>query len=169
MNRQELAYEINELRDFNMAEEGSDYDNAIGDVLLLLGESTKVGVSRRVGNYIKRAKLNKDAKINDWCSMSRADIDKLYGKGLWTELHNMDFNEFAEAWINGYTIKPKWVVSYKSNDCKLYFAGFQFPFNFTPYGLNYSGYSSVTVFDDKDKAEAVALLIDGKVEESEFE
>ncbi len=58
----------------------------------------------------------------------------------------------------------KWIVSYEDRyGQKLYFVRFQ-PVKFLPYGER-SIDDTVIIFDDEDKAKAVALLIDGKVEE----
>ncbi|MEO1782265.1 hypothetical protein [Enterococcus diestrammenae] len=71
----------------------------------------------------------------------------------------------AKAHLYGYTVKPKrWVVKFGSN-LAYYFNGWYTDASIRPNGHSNKGDSSVIVFTDKSKAEAVATLVDGTVEE----
>lgn len=79
---------------------------------------------------------------------------------------------FAMAWvINHYEIEkqPQWVVSFlDEDDEKFYFSEF-YEMNedvFTPNGHIDKTDTDVILFKDKSKAEAVAVLVDGEVEEA---
>lgn len=73
--------------------------------------------------------------------------------------------EFYEAVVNGYTVKSKrWVVKFGSN-LAYYFNGWYTDASIRPNGHSNKGDSSVIVFTDKSKAEAVATLVEGSVEE----
>ena len=71
----------------------------------------------------------------------------------------------AKAHLYGYTVKPKrWVVKFGSN-LAYYFNGWYTDASIRPNGHSNKGDSSVIVFTDKSKAEAVATLVEGSVEE----
>lgn len=74
----------------------------------------------------------------------------------------------SDAIRYGYTVKPKrWVVKYESSGTSYYFVKwYQNNGNpFEPNGLKERHHSMVTKFTDKSKAEAVAVLVEGSVEE----
>lgn len=76
---------------------------------------------------------------------------------------------FARARLNGYTVKPKrWIVKYESSGTSYYFTKwYQNNGNpFEPSGSKEKRHSRVTKFTDKSKAEAVATLVEGSVEEA---
>lgn len=71
--------------------------------------------------------------------------------------------EFYEAVVNGYTVKPKqWVVKLPND---YYFSSWVSLYSLEADGAAYKFYDDVFVFDDRKKAEAVATLVDGTVEE----
>ena len=71
----------------------------------------------------------------------------------------------AKAHLYGYTVKPtQWVVKFGSN-LAYYFNGWYTDASIRPNGHSNKGDSSVIVFNDKSKAEAVATLVEGSVEE----
>lgn len=71
--------------------------------------------------------------------------------------------EFYEAVVNGYTVKPKrWVVKLSNN---YYFSSWVSLYSLEADGTAYKFYDDVFVFDDHAKAEAVATLVEGSVEE----
>ena len=64
---------------------------------------------------------------------------------------------------DGYTVKPKrWVVKLPNND---YFSSWVSLYSLEADGAAYKFYDDVFVFDDRAKAEAVATLVEGTVEE----
>lgn len=70
--------------------------------------------------------------------------------------------EFYEAVLNGYTVKPKrWVVRTSSAYFEQFSGDSNHPFNFD---ATHNICVALT-FTDKAKAEAVATLVDGSVEE----
>ena len=70
--------------------------------------------------------------------------------------------EFYEAVVNGYTVKPKrWVVRTSSAYFEQFSGDSNHPFNFD---ATHNICVALT-FTDKSKAEAVATLVDGSVEE----
>jgi len=120
--------------------------------------------------------------VADWIEDSKGRIHTLFGalfhstgkteKWLHHENFKGGFKEirvdlFARAWLDGYEVEveeePKWVVKYPDDRGFFYFK--KNPRNtFIP---------SITVksfaykFNNKQKAEAVAVLIDGEVEEAD--
>ena len=76
-----------------------------------------------------------------------------------------DEERMAKAHLYGYTVKPKrWVVKFGSN-LAYYFNGWYTDASIRPNGNSNKGDSSVMVFTDRTKAEAVATLVEGSVEE----
>ena len=69
----------------------------------------------------------------------------------------------ARARLNGYTVKPKrWVVKLPND---YYFSSWVSLYSLEADGAAYKFYDDVFVFDDRTKAEAVATLVDGIVDE----
>lgn len=82
--------------------------------------------------------------------------------------HHDNQELLAKAWLNGYAIQkePAWVV--KINE-KLYFCRFTDKYfekdSDAPTYIESGSPSLIKKFTNKDKAEAVAILVDGEVEE----
>lgn len=74
--------------------------------------------------------------------------------------------EFYEAVLNGYTVKqePKWVVK-DSRSTAMYFNSVAGVSKDGEFGCGWSEITGCVKFTDKAKAEAVATLVDGSVEE----
>lgn len=77
---------------------------------------------------------------------------------------------YERAWVNGYTVKPKrWVVKYKPthhSSGEWYFIGFVGgDATLKPNCASHVDCKTVIKFTDKSKAEAVAVLVEGSVEE----
>ena len=69
----------------------------------------------------------------------------------------------ASALMFGYTVKPKrWVVKLPND---YYFSSWVSLYSLESDGVAYKFYDDVFVFDDRTKAEAVATLVEGSVEE----
>ncbi|MCD5028699.1 hypothetical protein [Enterococcus asini] len=77
----------------------------------------------------------------------------------------------AKARLFGYTVKPKrWVVKFKDAETDFYFMGWSDIYKtddnpFVPNGYMEKDKDRVFMFDDRAKAEAVATLVEGTVEE----
>ena len=72
----------------------------------------------------------------------------------------------AKAHLYGYTVKPKrWVVKYLRHRCYYYFVEWASTDTFDPIGGPDLDYLKAAKFTDLNKAEAVATLINGEVEE----
>ena len=79
---------------------------------------------------------------------------------------NQNQDSFARAFMDGYTVKPKrWVVKYLRHRCYYYFVEWANTDTFDPIGGPDLDYLKVAEFTDKSKAEAVATLVEGSVEE----
>ena len=76
----------------------------------------------------------------------------------------------AKAHLYGYTVKPKrWVVKFKDAETDFYFMGWSDIYKtddnpFVPNGYVEKDKDRVFMFDDRAKAEAVAVLVEGSVE-----
>ena len=120
-----------------------------------------------VADYIKVSKED-----NESLNQAFAFIDDKENKELWNwmfptvyEGKRENQESFARAWLDGYTIKPpkRWVVRHK-DDC-LYFEKFdEDKYDFSAI-WTYLAEPPAFKFTDKSKAEAVATLVDGRVEE----
>lgn len=140
-------------------------------------QAEKQEVSQEFADWVKKAKAIKGiADYKSWCVKEIADM----GWGNWIHDPNrfVDKEKIYDKWVNtvhenkekhvkaiydGYTVKPKrWVVK-KGKDCVL--TSFTF---FNEQSVNYDSNSygqDYMYFTDKSKAEAVATLVEGSVEE----
>lgn len=122
-------------------------------------QAEKVEVPDYVAEWIEYAKKKGHAVIesaNPW---------DLYG-AEWKKADdwiNQNQDSFARAFMDGYTVKPKrWVVK---NEEGYYFVTFS-KYAKTPFeGVFSASVTDLVTFDDKAKAEAVAVLVEGSVEE----
>lgn len=122
-------------------------------------QAEKVEVPDYVAEWIEYAKKKGHAVIesaNPW---------DLYG-AEWKKADdwiNQNQDSFARAFMDGYTVKPKrWVVK---NVEGYYFVAFS-KYAKTPFeGVFSASVTDLVTFTDKSKAEAVAVLVDGSVEE----
>lgn len=96
------------------------------------------------------------------------------GETLFTLLSACESEEeelFARARLFGYTVKSKrWVVKFKDAERDFYFIGWSDIYKtddnpFVPNGYVEKDKDRVFIFVDKSKAEAVATLVEGSVEE----
>jgi len=81
----------------------------------------------------------------------------------WVEAVQNNKEKHIKAIYDGYTVKPKrWVVK---NEEGYYFVAFS-KYAKTPFeGVFSASVTDLVTFDDKSKAEAVAMLVEGSVEE----
>lgn len=121
-------------------------------------QAEKVEVPDFVAEWIEYAKKKGHTVIqsgNPW---------DLYGVE-WTKANdwiNQNQDTFARAFMDGYTVKPKrWVVKMATG----YFMDFEEGCNEEGFEWVSSSKSCCLVFTDKSKAEAVATLVEGSVEE----
>lgn len=72
----------------------------------------------------------------------------------------------AKAKLFGYTVKPKrWVVKFEQYNEQFYFMNWIDLYSMKPVGYAKKDMGSVMKFTDLEKAEAVATLVEGSVEE----
>jgi len=78
--------------------------------------------------------------------------------------HHDNQELLAKAWLNGYTIEkePVWIVKAPYDR---YFGGFLEKGNHAEINFSHINRVNAQRFEDKDKAQAVATLVDGTVEE----
>lgn len=139
-------------------------------------QAEKVEVSQEFVDWVEKAKTVKDGlDYKNWCVKEIATI----GWGNW--LHEperiLDGKVIYDEWVNavadnkekhikaiydGYTVKPKrWVVKFGLPNDTRYFRKFN-----GCHDYNYVGKKEKAhVFTDRAKAEAVATLVEGSVEE----
>ena len=98
----------------------------------------------------------------NWLHANRNELDCLPHDG-WAEEVSLDKEKHIKAIYDGYTVKPKrWVVK---NEEGRYFVAFS-KYAKTPFeGVFSASVTNLVTFDDKAKAEAVAVLVEGSVEE----
>lgn len=98
----------------------------------------------------------------NWLHANRNELDCLPHDG-WAEEVSLDKEKHIKAIYDGYTVKPKrWVVK---NEEGRYFVAFS-KYAKTPFeGVFSASVTNLVTFDDKAKAEAVATLVEGSVEE----
>lgn len=125
---------------------------------LVIEEKEKVVIPKFVADYIERSKQKGYKLIGVMLyfyvlGIDSDDINKYI---------NENYETFVRAWINDdYEIEkePRWIVFYVNdkNKCFKDFNGIN--------GLIYGGFEEAIKFENKEKAEAVALLTDGEIEE----
>ena len=139
-------------------------------------QAEKVEVSQEFADWVEKAKTVKDGlDYKNWCVKEIATI----GWGNW--LHDperiLDGKVIYDEWVNavadnkekhlkaiydGYAIQPKrWVVRTSSAYFEQFSGDSNHPFNFD---ATHNICVALT-FTDKSKAEAVATLVEGSVEE----
>lgn len=134
-------------------------------------------VSKEFDEWVKKAQ---DHRFNwqNWCVKEIANMgfsDWLHDPETDEKLSHLNWTKTVKAYrhdhiksiIDGYTVKqePKWVVKFKSQEKLYYFVSWTNLHTFKPLGFKDVEYVHVMKFDDKAKADAVATLIDGSVEE----
>ena len=118
-------------------------------------QAEKVEVPGFIDKLIRKYKAKKETIF---CS-----IANLYRESDEYKWYVDNAEIYERAWVNGYTVKPKrWVVK---NEEGRYFVAFS-KYAKTPFeGVFSASVTNLVTFDDKSKAEAVATLVEGSVEE----
>ena len=137
----------------------------------------KQEVSQEFADWVEKAKEIKGfTDYKSWCVKEIADMgwgnwihdpdrfadkEKIYDK--WVNTVHKNKEKHIKAIYDGYTVKPKrWVVK---NEEGRYFVAFS-KYAKTPFeGVFSASVTNLVTFDDKSKAEAVAVLVEGSVEE----
>lgn len=127
-------------------------------------QAEKVEVPDFVAKWYRENKSNLESNIA--AAFRRIGSDEHYTKGSIYEWLNDSSNEPIQTLFkmkDGYTVKPKrWVVK---NEEGYYFVAFS-KYAKTPFeGVFSASVTDFVTFDDKSKAEAVATLVEGSVEE----
>ena len=149
-------------------------DKAIG-AMSFFGEGSRKGLMNeiRVNTYdiaintLQQIDEPQAEKVEVELTRSQADFMKEHENDSLYKLMRASIPEyeelFARARLNGYTVKPKrWVVK---NEEGRYFVAFS-KYAKTPFeGVFSASVTNLVTFDDKAKAEAVATLVEGSVEE----
>lgn len=137
----------------------------------------KVEVSQEFAEWLETALTGNYDKA--WCVKEIAGYgwgsymhDPATGKDLtaceqsWVATVQRNKEKYIKAIYDGYTVKPKqWVVVFESQRERFYFIGWTDSGSFTPVGYKNIAGGNVVKFTDKSKAEAVATLVEGSVEE----
>ncbi|WP_303753320.1 DUF1642 domain-containing protein [Enterococcus sp. S86.2] len=187
MNKQELIEKIEARNVCDLAVSDS-FKNGFNtmkgiavDLASELDEPVKPEVTQFVADWYEQHKDILDYSIWEACVNSIADYDDLEGT---------TGNEFYDWLINaggkdgeheritllvhmkdGYTVKePKWVVKFEDAGCEFYFTWWSNIYKTNDNPLSPDGHTDKTdttvfKFADKAKAEAVAVLVEGSVEE----
>lgn len=118
--------------------------------------------------------------VAEWYEANKEDLEgnifsitvDIYDEGAETDFEKWFYHcdtkpfETLIRMKDGYTVKPKrWVVKYLRHRCYYYFVEWASTDTFDPIGGPDLDYLKVAEFTDKSKAEAVATLVDGAVEE----
>lgn len=160
--------EIDRLSDYllrNFEKEiGGDrnYETPVDAAIRLLGEKRKPVIPQFVADWIEECKEVKH-NLYGVLDFAPTDVEE------WL-FHTPEKSErvdlIARAWLYGYEVEkePQWVVL---RNC-MYIKNFYFGEMNNDYRVGSIAYKEqAMVFTDKAKAEAVALLVDGEVEELE--
>lgn len=154
------------------------YSTAI-NVLEQLDEpqAENVEVSQEFADWVEKAMVYQ-VMTKEWCLKEITNM----GWGDWLhdpqngEKYPCDDHWSCEVYGNkekhikaiydGYTVKPKrWVVKFKQQNEQFYFIGWMNSYSTLPAGYGDKEADNVIKFTDRAKAEAVATLVDGTVEE----
>ena len=149
-------------------------DKAIGD-MSFFGEGSRKGLMNEIRVTTYNIAINTLQQIDEpqaekvEVTEKQAELLRAFrDESLYELLANClgeDEELMAKAHIYGYTVKPtQWVVKFGSN-LAYYFNGWYTDASIRPNGNSNKGGSSVIVFTDHAKAEAVATLVEGSVEE----
>lgn len=131
----------------------------------LLDEPQKVKVPECVAEYIEaHHKWGPEIFIGDWLADNDAVYKWLYNNS--EKENNRRFLIAVKAFVEGYEVEEetKWVV--KDSEGEYVYDLHLFSVDVTAHSSNQDGFDAL-LFTDKEKAEAVANLIDGTVEKVE--
>ncbi|MGM0139188.1 hypothetical protein IGI65_001640 [Enterococcus sp. DIV0755b] len=144
------------------------------EISLAEPQAEKMEVPDYVAEWYEEHKYNLDNSI--WAYAS--SITQFHSRGLKLNDFEKWFSDFNNEPIetlirmkDGYTVKPKrWVVKFNEEETDYYFMGWSEIYKtadnpFVPNGYKKKNKDCVFKFDDRAKAEAVATLVDGTVEE----
>ena len=156
----------------NIREVGWFFKNT--EISLAEPQAEKVEVPDFVAEWYEEHKYNLDNSI--WAYAS--SITQFHSRGLKLNDFEKWFSDFNNKPIetlirmkDGYTVKPKrWVVKFNEEETDYYFMGWSEIYKtadnpFVPNGYKKKNKDCVFKFDDRAKAEAVATLVEGSVEE----
>lgn len=147
----------------------SIYLDGDAEISLTEPQAERVEVKQCVAEFYEANKDDLNFAIYEAVAHSIKECGyKAYPEGFMDWLVQSSNNPF-ETLIRmkgGYTVKPKrWVVKYLRHRCYYYFVEWANTDTFDPIGGPDLDYLKVAEFTDRKKAEAVATLIDGSVEE----
>ena len=136
-------------------------------------QSEKVEVPDFVAVWYESNKHKLERAIIDVaCSMEKGEFPyNLPFEDWFIDPENHPIETLISMMKDGYTVKPKrWVVKFKDSEMDFYFMGWSDIYKtddnpFVPNGYVEKDKDRVFMFDDRAKAEAVATLVDGSVEE----
>lgn len=146
------------------------------------GSFEKVVVSQEFADWVEKAMVYQ-VMTKEWCLKEIANmgwVDWLHGPqngekypcdDHWSCEVYRNKEKHIKAIYDGYTVKPKrWVVKFKDAETDFYFMGWSDIYKtddnpFVPNGYAEKDKDRVFMFDDQSKAEAVAMLVEGSVEE----
>lgn len=141
------------------------------DEISLTEPSKKVEIPEYVAEWIDFCK-EQDFSLHtamNWFSDLPEEIETFYEEAYsWLTDENYQEHEeiFARAWLDGFTIEPKrWVVKFEQDNEQFYFNSWMHVYSTQPIGYARKEADNVIKFTDKKKAEAVATLVEGSVEE----
>ena len=178
MNKQELIDELTKTQEksyevwMNLDLDKSSRDTAINvytGIMIAktyvdrLDEPQKVKVPACVAKWISKCQeLNWN--LSDLLAPEIFDSPFALNTKEWLRQDKQNYDILARAWLDGYEIEkePRWVVKLPND---YYFISWVSLYSLEADGTAYKFHDDVFVFDDRKKAEAVALLVDGSVEE----
>lgn len=160
----------------------SIYLDGDAEISLTEPQAEKVEVSQEFAEWLETALTGNYDKA--WCVKEIAGYgwgsymhDPATGKDLtaceqsWVATVQRNKEKHIKAIYDGYTVKPKrWVVKFNDAETDFYFMGWSDIYKtddnpFVPNGYAEKDKDRVFMFDDHAKAEAVATLVEGSVEE----
>lgn len=174
MNKEELLKTLEEWKEFRKSKNHELQYYQLAEVIHLveqLDEPQKVKVPPYVAAWIEQAKkecrtfFEVLSDIEGACFYHKGD-EPTY-KWVFDNDNGVKHQEiFARAWLDGYEIEkePKWWVVMQGGSEVWYLQGFRNSLD-GDIVKQWCSYEGCIKFTDRKKAEAVALLVDGSVEE----
>ena len=131
-------------------------------------QAENVEVPGFVGNWYESNKHKLERAIIDVaCSMEKGEFPfNLPFEDWFIYPGNHPIETLIKMKLNGYTVKSKrWVVKFEREGKPCYFSEWLYTYMLRGTGCWDKSHKDVYIFTDKSKAEAVATLVEGSVEE----
>lgn len=147
---------------------GFGYIGKDTEISLTEPQAEKVEVPGFVGNWYESNKHKLERAIIDVaCSMEKGEFPfNLPFEDWFIYPGNHPIETLIKMKLNGYTVKSKrWVVKFEREGEPCYFSEWLYTYTLRGTGCWDKSHKDVYIFTDRAKADAVATLVEGSVEE----